>query len=420
MFEAIALLLSILLLFFNYTVNKDIFYPPALFSLVWTIVLIAYIIFRSMNQGDAYTLDGRSLFIFIVGEITFTAGGLFAVNRKLTEQKIKLSDGFKFSFDVLIFFFLLIMLPLYVKKLFDIVGSSTITDGNFFIVLRYEFVQNNADIGVLKYLNSLAIFGFAINLYKYNFTTQKAVSWPQKLYKYAFYLLVITYSALTTGRTYFLFLFALYIGYKMIAGKLKTKHYVSAVFLFFTIFGAIAIILRKAGGEEMTVSENIASVFQSILTYFLGGIYAFDHFIREGYNAEFGENTFRFFIAILHSLGVIDKEPKDLVMEFINYPVLSNVYSLYYIYIKDFWYFGLIFNALWSFLHCWFYYRAKANFFYLFMYAALLFPLIMSFFQDQYVSLLSTWIQLILFAFVAGLFVKKKPEKSNNTLVSVT
>ncbi len=43
----------------------------------------------------------------------------------------------------------------------------------------------------------------------------------------------------------------------------------------------------------------------------------------------------------------------------------------------------------------------------MFMYQYWFYPLIMSFFQDQYMSLLSTWIQLIFYGLVANLFIRE-------------
>jgi oligosaccharide repeat unit polymerase len=165
-------------------------------------------------------------------------------------------------------------------------------------------------------------------------------------------------------------------------------------------------VLHKAGGENLSIGENVGSVFSSVLDYLLGGVYAFNSVIRSGFMPDYGENTLRFFIAAANSLGLTDSEPKPLVMPFINNPVISNVYSVYYPYAKDFWYFGILFNALWAYIHSWLYYRVKRNFIILFLYSILLYPLIMSFFQDQYMSLFSTWLQMIFLACIALPFIR--------------
>lgn len=416
MFEAIALLFSFILLVFNYSVNKDIFYPPAMFTLVWTIVLISYIIFSSVNQGEAYFLDGECLLIFVLGEITFTTGGLFAVRRKLLQSKINYAIGFKYWFDKMVFFFLLIMLPLYIYRLQQIVGASSFEapDANFFLILRFELIQGSGDLGLLAYLNTFAAFAFSIALYKFNFTKYKSVHWTQKAYKYLFYFLIVTYAILSTARTGILLLFCIYLGFKVVSGKLKTRHYIAAGLLFFLVFGIFAIVLHKGGGEFLSLTENVKSVLLTFSVYFLGGTYGLNSVIKQGYTLDYGKNSFRFFTTLFDALGIISTNKPETKMPFITNPILSNVYSIYYVYIKDFWYFGLIFNSIWSFLHSWLYYRAKINFFNLFMYAALIYPLVISFFDEQYLQLLSSWIQLIFYATLASFFIEYKSSTENN------
>lgn len=406
MFETTALIISLALFFFNYSLNGDLFYPPALFSLIWTVVFAAYIIYTNINTGGVFNVDGRSFFVFISGEILFSAGALFAIDRKKLKDKSICKPAILHQFDKYLYWFLIIMLPLYIFKLMAIVGASSINDTNAFMILRYEFTQEDVDLGIIKYTNYIALFAFAIALYKFHYTGYKPVAWEQKLYKYSYYLIVTIYCVLSTGRTYLLILFCLYIGFKGISGVLKKRHYVFAGLTVFILFGAIALVLKKAGGDDLSFTQTIGSVFDSFTVYFVGGIYAFNSVIKDGFTLDYGENTFRFFVALFHSFGLTAKEPKNLVMPFITTPVMSNVYSLYYIYIKDFWYFGILFNFLWGYLHSWFYYRARKNFTYLFGYGLLLYPLVLSFFQDQYMSLISTWIQMAVLAYIATHFIK--------------
>ncbi len=406
MFETIAIIITLAIFLFNYSLNADLFYPPAVFNLVWLAVFIAYAIFVNSNAGDIYEIDGRCFFVFIGGQIVFSLGGLFAIDKKKIKEKQEYRPVLKHNFDKYFFWFLLLMLPVYAAKLMAIVGASSINDTNAFMILRYEFTQEDADLGILKYLNYIAVFAFAVALYKFHYTDYKPITWQQKLYKYSYYFIATLYAVSSTGRSYLLILFCLYIGFKGISGGLKKSHYLFAGLAIFILFGTIAIVLKKAGGDDLSFTQTIGSVFDSFTVYFVGGIYAFSAFIKDGFTLDYGENTFRFFIALFHTIGLTAQEPKNLVMPFVTTPVIGNVYSLYYIYIKDFWYFGILFNFLWGYLHSWFYYRARKNFTYLFGYALLLYPLVLSFFQDQYMSLLSTWIQMALLAFIAAHFIR--------------
>jgi hypothetical protein len=94
-------------------------------------------------------------------------------------------------------------------------------------------------------------------------------------------------------------------------------------------------------------------------------------------------------------------------MPYITTPILSNVYTVYYNYFKDFSYLGLFFNCIYSFIHTIFYNktRERNKFINIYFFATLMYPLVMSFFQDQYMSLFSTWVQLTFYGLIASFFV---------------
>ena len=417
MFEAAAILFSAGIFIFNYLINKDVFYPPALFSLLWTAILIIYVIFVFANgSAPEYIIDPRCLFVFIAGQVVFCAGSFFATNPALKKQIKVTQPVIKYGFDKYIFAVLLVLLPLYIKSLINIVNSSTYatssTDINFFIALRYEFTAEGVTLGILEYLVTFSLFGFAIAMYKFNYAdkTEKQTK-IDKLYRFFFYAIVIVYTVLSTGRTYLLVLLCLYIGFRRMKETFTRKTLIRSLLLVVLVFALYAFVLHKGGGEFFTLQQNLVNISNTLMEYILGGIYAFNTFIKASPPLDYGENSFRFFIALFHSAGLTDTEPKSVIMPFIYTPILSNVYSVYYVYIKDFWYFGIIILGFFGYLHTRFYYRAKRDFFNLYMYSVFLYPLIMSFFQDQYISLLSTWIQITFFACAALPFIEYKKKK---------
>jgi oligosaccharide repeat unit polymerase len=84
----------------------------------------------------------------------------------------------------------------------------------------------------------------------------------------------------------------------------------------------------------------------------------------------------------------------------------TNVYTIFHFYVNDFGiffsYFMLLFYGV---IHGYIYKTKYKNDFHLYVFAFSAFPLIMQFFQDQYASLTSTWIQVILYGL---LFYKSK------------
>jgi len=402
-------ILSVALFLFNYSLNNELFYPPALFTLLWSFILAACVIFTWVHPGDVYLIDASSLVVFLTGEILFTAGGLLALNRTSKAAPVRHKPIIRYSLDKYLFAVLLAVLPYYLYKINSIINASSIKDGSIFIILRYELSIEQVDIGPVKYINSVALFAFGVLLYRFGFTGQQSFSLKEKIYKYTFYALVFTYAVLSSGRTYLLFLLCMYVGSKAIQQRIRFYHYLAMLVLVLVVFAAFATLLNKGGNADLSFAENIASIAETIVVYLLGGVYAFNSVMQAGFTLDYGENTFRFFIALFNSAGLTGVKPKELVMDFVNTPVWSNVYAVYYPYIKDFWYFGLLFMLLFGFVHTWLYCKAKQGFGWFFGYVVLLYPLIMSFFQDQYVSLLSTWLQLFVFACIARFFIRYNP-----------
>lgn len=410
MLEAIsALLLSIILFLINFYISRDIFYPPSLFCLIWIAVLFSYVAFLSNHAGESYLLTLETLIYFLLGQIIFSAGSFFAIDTKNTIKDKFVLEYFLGNFDRWIILFLVLMLPTYINTLNSIVNNSKLDKFNFYIVLRYEFITNGINVGLLDYLNPLSVFAFSLALYRFNFLEGfKKRTFKDNLYKILVYLVTFVYAFLTTGRTYFVMLFSVYIGYKVVAKSFKKIHLVGATLIFLIVFVGNAFILGKGADADASVSENATSIFDNITIYFLGGAYGFNNLIKNGFTYEYGENIFRFFVSVGNALKIIDFAPKDLVMPYVTRPIVTNVYTIYYNYVKDFGFIGIIFIGLWGYIHSFIYYKRKVHFIYLYAYTLLLYPLIMSFFQDQYLSLLSTWIQLFFYGAIASLIIKQK------------
>ncbi|MDO2410755.1 O-antigen polymerase [Enterococcus faecium] len=120
------------------------------------------------------------------------------------------------------------------------------------------------------------------------------------------------------------------------------------------------------------------------------------------YTLLYGENTFRFFIAIFDVIFGVNKS-SSLVQDFINIGNTSiNVYTFYQYYLYDFGpIYALIVQFIIGILHgVSFKNMSMKKPFWIFLYSILIYPLLMQFFQDQYFSIFSTWMQLIIVGFL--------------------
>lgn len=412
----VALSISLFLFLINFFISKNIFYPPTLYTLIWSIVFLSYVFFLAINNNLSFELDTITLVIFLAGEIIFSTFALFAIPKtnitfQVTEIKIL------YKIDQILLLFLILVLPFYINLLVNIANQSKLANVNIYLALRHEYVSTGVKIGIFDYVNTVSVFAFALAVYRFNFTNFKNhPTLGKTIYKVLYYLVPFIYAFLSTGRTYFVLLLSIYIGLKVMAKAFGKKHLIVASSLFFVLFIVNALILGKGADIDASYADNAKSIIENLTIYFLGGSYGFDSIIKSGFTLDFGEHTFRFFISVAHALGLTSTAPAELVMPYVTTPMITNVYTVYYLYVKDFGYLGLIFIAIWGYLHTYFYYKAKGSFLNLYIYALLLYPLMMSFFQDQYLSLLSTWIQLILFGIIASKFIVITKSNTNHTI----
>ena len=134
--------------------------------------------------------------------------------------------------------------------------------------------------------------------------------------------------------------------------------------------------------------------------YFSSSTVAFVEYMKSPKDYLYGANTFRFFIAILKSIGFNVNVPELIQEEIQFYGDKTNVYTVLHYYVRDF---GIIYAFFIQFVLGIFYgvlYKKailKGTFspFYIAVLSIFFFPLINQFFDDKYFSILSSWLQMI-------------------------
>jgi oligosaccharide repeat unit polymerase len=401
--DIIFILLHFFLLLASYLAfGKKFFHPAVLFSLVWMGILALHFCFRFTLLDQLEALQPNVYFIFFVGNLFFLVGcmlsGLgfkkYRLSRPYQQQvQDEINPWLRFFFTAVI----LLGLPFYIQAIFKIFLASRAE--SFFSGLRYELSYGDVDIGPSKYLMPLAYVVFAFNLYSF-YMRKNAIN---RALLIVALLSLITYAFFATGRTYFLMILSIFAGVSFFTNTgISIKKYLLAFVVFFLLFMSIGIIYGKGGSTEDSFGDNVTSSSQNTGIYLVTSLNALDY--ETSVNTaepEMGDNTLRFFIKIGMELKLIpQRKVNELVQEFVFVPYATNVYTFYSPYIRDF---GRIYAwvvlALLGALHSWFFNRA----FYLkskraiVYFSFLLFPLLLSFFADQYFSLFSFWIQLVFF-----------------------
>jgi len=281
-----------------------------------------------------------------------------------------------------------VMLPLSYLRALDLSGGEDIFTVLGYSRLRLETVEGGW--GVLSYfgLLSLAISSVSLVLYK----DRQIAFW-----RLALSLIVsLSYGYLTTGRTYFLLFFTVHLFPLILTKQIGFRGVMIGSCALLSTFVLVATMVAKGISTESDLSENVSTFLVYMRGYTVAPLLAFATLFENPTQPVCGENTFRFLLSVFHAIRLSDVEPPTLVYEWVNVPDPTNVYTVYSPYFKDFAGYGFIVLIPIVGLHVYLYRRAVTQRgVYLFLYSASVYPLFMQFFQDQYFSLLSQWIQLV-------------------------
>lgn len=417
--ELIFILLHFLLFVTNYQImKKRIMHPAVLFSLVWFIILLLHFIFSFTLLNELFPLSLSTYLIFFTGVFAFSFGAFIqtVISQKNENRENNIANNsiadISISLRYIILALVVIGLPFYIQAAYRVFLASNLD--SFFGGLRNELAYGNEDIGPLKYLTSFSFVVFAMNLYAF-FKNRNRIN---KLLVILSFLITLTYAIFVTGRTLILMILALYIGISYILNKkFSIKKITRLIAVFIIFFIAIGIMYGKGGDTDNTAKENVMPAAQTFAIYLVTPLNALDWEMNNQFHINYnGNNSLRFFMKIGEQLHLTPNlKVNELVQPFVFVPYPTNVYTFYSPYINDFGkLYAWVIIAFLGFLHTFFYDKALAtkNLRYTLYYSFLLFPLLMSFFQDQYLSLFSQWLQIVIciegLIFLNKFFVSKK------------
>ena len=391
MFNVLLLVTVISLLLICIMIFKDIICPPVIMCIAWTIP-IAVITITEMFKNNSYEFN-KYAFVFVLGIILFVLGYV-AINRKTIRNNFRLNLNKKLIpkkgliiliiIEIVVFIIFFIGVYKYVMSHYKY---------NFWFSYKYatelgyykEFLITPFFRALSRFLVCLLFINYLNDNNKYN----------RNLF---FIQLVITflYSALGQGRGgMFSFLIPLFIIYVMMKRK-SIIQIAKNLGIMFVILMIVFVGYSKV--KNPYEDQDIEYYLKKFENYTSGSLVAFCNWAdNDNKEMAYGKYTFRFFYAVLNSLG-FDVEVKSMVepyVENLNGNV-GNVYTIYKWYANDF---GLVYAILMQFLvgilHGILYRNSyeKNDYFWIVINALFYYPLVMQFFMDEYVTLLSLWIQ---------------------------
>lgn len=147
----------------------------------------------------------------------------------------------------------------------------------------------------------------------------------------------ILFGAITMSKMVFLSIF-LYTGSILLFKRvIRLKHFVMAIVPLFIVFTLLQTT-RHASQFSAVISDFVR-------TYIVGNMSAFET-LTPGCSEHFGENTFRLFYAVLYKTGLSSTEPIEVILPWIEKPLVTNTYTGMYPFYVDFGLIGIILFAL--------------------------------------------------------------------------
>jgi len=356
--------------------------PALLAPLQWLVVCISYYSCQALLER----ISALSALVLVAGISAFTIGAIWGARLKTAftfAKSIWIPRNFlEYSINALSLLGFMMMMAKALEIL-PMSGSMPVFGGtdSWYAQLRNILVAEPAAYGLTAYGLSFSFAGSAYLLLAYrrggNFLNA-ALS----------VLIACGFVLLSTGRTFMLLLACILIACSLPRVRKRRLILMSMA----PIGGLLLFVLVPMLGGRLSID----TLLPMIKIYILGPLAAFDWAINGGLPATGGGMTFRTPLALLSALG-FDFQVIDLIQPWAPTKLAGNVYTVFTPYYRDFGILGVVFFlGLLGLLQGWVFRQAMngqavmivAN-------AVLFYALLMQFFQDQYFSLLSQWVQIV-------------------------
>lgn len=381
----------------NYALHRDLMYPGLIQAALWTFVALLLALF-----DDTFITVGLDAWLLVVfGALAFSAGNYFATRDHqpfLRKNYVHTATSPRSG-------------TLSLAMAVGLVGAIAIAvvawelaraGPSLNLAINLRLGRTEGGYGLVAYFFP-AIYAISVA------AVIRAIGPRQRVglsrgHLVAVIIVGAAVGVLSTARgSILLFLFSM-IGVPLILRRVSTL-WVAVVggALLLLVFGAGAILLLKGGSTEMSWTENLSAIAESLIVYTAGSVPALGKAMGTSPPLEWGANTFRFFAAVANGLG-LDVHVAPLVQEFTNVPQRTNVYTMYYQYFRDFGTVGAVaFQFFFGLGHGVLYRRAteqRPDARLVFLFAVSLFPLLTQHFTDGYMSLFSSWLQYGIYAYL--------------------
>lgn len=374
-----------------------LFDPRIIFVTIWMTQIIGHLfsgaVFNSLN---AVTWT-----IIVITISSFIAGSHIAVNTRLLTKATRQSNNIDTNSSYIRWltnvgpFLAIVYLLTTIYVFYWMLVQFEITN---FSAKTYEFLRLaliNDFAGERKIASFLKVFFGGVGLSVY------LTCYADKFSRFNRIIILSTgfvSAVLTTGRLslllFFLAVSFIYYRKKMIGHR----GLLVLLLMFIIVFLALAMIFNKGSG--LSSDSLIDQLIWNIMVYFLGGVSTLDHYIAYGIPIIDGGALLPNFVRTLLAPLVGEMPLKPAVYPFVSNPLASNTYTALFPVYHDLGVFGIVtfFLGL-GLVHQAIYikqkYEPKSGFI-VYIYSLSLYPLVMTIFEEAYISSPGFWLTFFL------------------------
>lgn len=384
----------------NFLMTRRLLHPSVVYSLIWAIQLVGLLLFS--ERFIKPSVD--ALFVVVLGAVSFTIGTYISSSCIFCQNYIIQSREVRKSAALFITSAVVVAICLYGQyHIFTTLLSGNVFADSLVYARTLMSIENEDIYGLYKYGSPIAL-GVLLVL-QILIIRDEANVLHKILFGY-FLIAALFMAVISTGRGPIAFIFLL-LGLVYILSRDKKRIGWRAGGIFVGLSALVFFVFWIMGRVMGKVDNDALVALGGLVDYLFSSIPALSVYLDRNpiplIGGDGGGNTLRFFSALAAAAGLVDK-PANLVQGFVPVPHLTNLYTIYLQYVKDFGWFGvvllpLMIGFLYNQLFLWSMSNTKNELaFYLLAISYL--PLLQSVFQETHFSLMSSWIQFMIIGLV--------------------
>ena len=306
---------------------------------------------------------------------------------------VRLSRNANFMREGVILLYALVVFYLMYTQAQSIIGSSDVFGQ--LRLLRTRINYEEVEWGLVEYAALSAVVAAV-----YLGAQSSGRSLRRSLLPAAVLAVAILIAAVSSQRTAVLMVIVGFFFARSASGLPSIRVIALSVVGFFGLFVLIGFLVGKVGNAESGASLVVQSGFQSFALYLLSPLSAFSS--SEIWTSTIGESQFttRFFYRVFESIGLYDGRIQNLVLDFSFVPIATNVYTFAHAPISDFGYGYIAYFSIVGVIYGYAFSFRRESPFVRTIQGLLYYPIVMSVFQDQWMTITSQWIQIIVSAWI--------------------